>query len=540
MPLFRCSFWLLSLGLALFVGCDGVGIRNPFAKPAPVAKQPAAPKPAASPGTKKPDPVAARKAREAEARGTMIRTASMRGGKTSGGGAMESRLDVHDAISRVGDDLKNTVEYSPALVVWMVDTTQSASALKRGFQEAAAKMYQDLGPALAGKSADQLTSAVVAIGGAQPQFLIDAPTSNLAAVRDQINKLPSDDSGAEPIFAAVDQALDKYGKFRSQNREVAVVIVTDEAGDDQDKVDAVIAKAKPLGVKIHAIGVPAPFGRNAGAMQTSENRRDGMPAIVQGPETRRLQRANIDFMSAGFGSQEIDSGFGPFALNYLCRATGGAYLIVRSSSLGSWPGNANVYGSEYRRKYPPQYISAEQYQQMLAENKALAALDAVAYLPQSGALTAPATNFRAGDEAALKRSLDSAQRLPARLAPPIEAVYNRLSDAEGDRDKITDPRWRASFDLALGRAAAAKARTDGYNQMLALLKGGRKFEDPSHDTWILQPADSLSEAGSRLEKVRKQAVESLQRVIDENPDSPWAELARRELENPIGWQWTEA
>ncbi|MCC9606452.1 VWA domain-containing protein [Blastopirellula sp. JC732] len=541
MPFVRCYPWLLSLGLALFVGCDGVGIRNPFAKPAPAAKQTVAPPAAApSPGTKQPNGVAARQAREAEARGTMIRTASMRGGKTSGGGAMEERLDVHDAVSRIGDDLKNTIEYSPALVVWMVDTTQSASALKRGFQEAAAKFYQELGPALAGKAPDQLTSAVVAIGGATPQFLIDNPTSDMAAVSDQIAKLPSDDSGAEPIFAAVDKALDKYGKFQSQNRAVAIVVVTDEAGDDQDMVDAVIAKARPLGVKVHAIGVPAPFGRLSGLMQTAESRRDGKPAIVQGPETRRLQRINIDFNSAGFGSQEIDSGFGPFALNYLCRSTGGAYLIVRSSALGSWPGNANVYGGEYRRKYPPQYISAEEYQQLLAGNKALAALDAVSYLPQGGALSAPATNFRAGDEAALKRNLDSAQRLPARLAPPIDAIYNRLSDAEGDRDKITDPRWRASFDLALGRAAAAKARTDGYNQMLALLKGGRKFENPSHDTWMLEPADSLAEAGSRLEKVRKQAVESLQRVIDENPDSPWAELAKRELETPIGWQWNEA
>lgn len=541
MPFARCYCWLLLLGLALVVGCDNVGVRNPFAKPAPPAKTVAAnPAPAPSPGVQKADPVAARKAREAEARGSMIQTRSMRGGKTAGGGRMEERLDVHDSVSRIGADLKNTIEYQPALIVWMVDTTQSASPLKRGFQEAAAKMYEDLGTSLAGKAADQLTTAVVAIGGAGPQFLIDQPTSDVAAVREQIGKLPSDDSGAEPIFASVDQALDKYGKFQAQNRSVAIVVITDEAGDDQDLVDAVIAKAKPLGVKVHAIGVPAPFGRLAGLMQTAESRRDGKPAIVQGPETRRLQRINIDFTSSGFGSEEIDSGFGPFGLNYLCRSTGGAYLIVRSSALGSWPGNATVYGDEYRRKYPPQFISAEQYQQMISSNKALAALDAVAYMSQGGALTAPATNFQSGDEAALKRSLDMAQRLPARLAPPIDAVYNRLSDGESDRDKITDPRWQASYDLALGRAAAAKARTDGYNQMLALLKGGRKFENESHDTWILEPADSLSEAGSRLEKVRKQAVEALQRVINEHPDTPWAELAKRELETPIGWKWTEA
>ncbi|MFI4874973.1 MAG: vWA domain-containing protein [Blastopirellula sp. JB062] len=540
MPLVRCYSLLVLCTAALLLGCDNVGFRNPFAKPAPPTQKTTAAVAAPSKAKKVSPEVSSRKKREAAARGSMIRTTSLRGGKTAGGGAMESRLDVHDAVSRIGDDLKNTIEYSPALVVWMIDATQSAEALKRGFQDSAERLYEDLGKTLAGKSPDQLTTAVVAIGGTSPQFLIDQPTGDLAAVREQISKLPSDDSGAEPIFAAVDQALDKYGKYQSQNRQVALVIVTDEAGDDQDKVDAVIAKARPLGVKVHAIGVPAPFGRSAGLMQTAENRRDGKPAIVQGPETRQLQRIDLDFPSAGFGSQEIDSGFGPFALNYLCRSTGGAYLIVRSSAFGSWPGNANVYGGEYRRKYPPQFISSDEYQQMLASNKALAALDAVATMSPASAITSPTTNFRTGDEAALKRSLDMAQRLPARLAPPIDAIYNRLNDAASDRDKITDRRWQASFDLALGRAAAAKARTDGYNQMLALLKSGRKFDDPSHDTWILQPGESLSDAGSRLEKVRKQAVESLQRVIDEHPDTPWAELAERELETPIGWQWTEA
>ena len=31
----------------------------------------------------------------------------------------------------------------------------------------------------------------------------------------------------------------------------------------------------------------------------------------------------------------------------------------------------------------------------------------------------------------------------------------------------------------------------------------------------------------------------LQRVVDEHPATPWALLAQRELENPLGFKWVE-
>jgi hypothetical protein len=36
-----------------------------------------------------------------------------------------------------------------------------------------------------------------------------------------------------------------------------------------------------------------------------------------------------------------------------------------------------------------------------------------------------------------------------------------------------------------------------------------------------------------------EAREYLQRVIQEHPDTPWALLARRELDTPFGWDWVE-
>jgi hypothetical protein len=39
--------------------------------------------------------------------------------------------------------------------------------------------------------------------------------------------------------------------------------------------------------------------------------------------------------------------------------------------------------------------------------------------------------------------------------------------------------------------------------------------------------------------MHKQALEYLNRVIDEHPDTPWALMAQVELSEPLGWQWVE-
>jgi hypothetical protein len=57
------------------------------------------------------------------------------------------------------------------------------------------------------------------------------------------------------------------------------------------------------------------------------------------------------------------------------------------------------------------------------------------------------------------------------------------------REQEESPRWRAGFDLAMGRVLAQKVRTETYNAMLAKAKLGMKFEDEKNNTWVLEPAN---------------------------------------------------
>ena len=110
---------------------------------------------------------------------------------------------------------------------------------------------------------------------------------------------------------------------------------------------------------------------------------------------------------------------------------------------------------------------------------------------------------------------------------------------ESDREKEASLRWQAGFDLAMGRVLAVKARTEGYNQMLAAAKRGLKFSEEKNNTWVLSPSDDFGNVDSKLEKMAERARMYLNRVVKEHPGTPWAMLAERELNDKIGWKWTE-
>ena len=123
--------------------------------------------------------------------------------------------------------------------------------------------------------------------------------------------------------------------------------------------------------------------------------------------------------------------------------------------------------------------------------------------------------------------------------PEVEMVEQTLKLGEADRAKEVSPRWQAGYDLAMGRVMAVKVRTEAYNAMLAKAKRGMNFKNDKNNTWILRPTNDLTELGSVLAKSGTKANEYLTRVIEEHAGTPWALLAQRELETPLGFEWVE-
>jgi hypothetical protein len=397
---------------------------------------------------------------------------------------------------------------------------------------------------------DRLQTAILAVGK-DVRYLTESPTGQTDQVLAALDALPSDESGRETTFAAIQGAIEKYLDVRVKDRrEVVLIVVTDESGDDETLVSTVVDTPRKYAIPVYVLGVPAPFGRLAGLPQSVEAKGDAIPAddgwlpIKQGPETMQLERINLAFSGDDFDVELIDSGSGPYGLECLCRETGGMFLAIQGEGRGSrfsseWPRGGTVrFSPDVMRRYRPPLMSPEQYQALLAGNKACMALHRAAQLRRVDVLRTPTLSFRQEDQARMKQVLDQSQQAAAKVEGEINEMYEVLWDGMGDRDKLPDARWKASYDLAAGRIAAAKARVEGYNAMLAALKRGQLFENPNSTTWELQPSDSI-EISSSLRSLIQRATESLQRVVDEHPGTPWAHLAARELESPMGWKWTE-
>src|SRR5690606_38978038 len=138
------------------------------------------------------------------------------------------------------------------------------------------------------------------------------------------------------------------------------------------------------------------------------------------------------------------------------------------------------------------YITLDAYRKKLNENAAKAALVQAASQSWTEQMEDIRLRFPKIDEGQLAQDLTNAQRAAAKLEPKIGQLVAILTQGERDRDKVPEPRWRAGYDLAIGRALASKVRTEGYNSMLAIAKQGMKFKDPKNDTWVLKPSSLVS------------------------------------------------
>lgn len=467
-------------------------------------------------------------------------------------------LSTAAAIERVFAVIQDSVAFAPTTVVWFFDTSPSAMNWGSELRADVRRFYAEAVPKIKAKQSDRLTTGVATVG--QSVGFPVKSTSDPQEVVAAFDAIRMDSSGREATFEALQQGLEAYLPERTRNgREVLFVVITDEAGDDWERVEQLIEPLRKYALPVYVLGVPAPFGRRAaldmsveaeGAAVSKGAQADAAhwQPILQGPESRDLETLPLEFEEIGTDVELLDSGFGPFGLEWLCRASGGAFLAVREAENRGglsrarrlvWPTvDAAAFEGDRWRVYMPDWVTATDYAKILQGNVACQALHDASLLPQAAVLRDAEFRFEKRDEAELKNRLDRAQQAAAKVAPAVNDLYETVRKGAGDAEKLTSPRWRAGYDLAMGRASAAKARIDGYNSMLAALKRGRSFTKPDSRYWVLVRAASTDES-SALRNLVERARTHLQRVVQEHPGTPWARQAQHELEIPLSWQWTE-
>ncbi|MBT4012957.1 MAG: hypothetical protein HOF15_11655 [Planctomycetaceae bacterium] len=466
---------------------------------------------------------------------------------------------IHPEVNQLLERFKQSKDDAPTLVVWIVDRTKSAANMVDAVKMQTQYFYDGLvieeeqqtetNSEEALTEQTQLLTSVYSFGESTERHL--AASGDFKAVTAAFTQISIDSSGVENSFTAVRQATDDVLDFRrKQGYEVFLVVVTDEAGDDQDQAELLRSDLAKYVIPVYVVGVHAPFGKRAILPEHVEAGVDGAAGrmfINQGPETRDTEQLLMEYPTASMVTETVDSGFGPFAWEYICRISGGSFLALRApgytSSMLNRPGSRPValigsYKRSSLQKYAPDYISQAEYEAKIQENKALAALIQVSKLETIPVLNNPKRDFVKRDEAGFSRDLSQSQLTAAQLEPALLQAYEILRLGESDRSKLTNLRWQAGYDLAMGRLLAARSRVEGYNAMLALMKRGKTFENETSTTWVLVPSMD-TEVGSVIKKIGERAVQYLERVKTEHSGTPWARMAEMELQVPVHWQWQE-
>ena len=456
------------------------------------------------------------------------------------------------AIDRLSLEIARSLEDAPTTVCWVFDQSVSLAGQRQEIASRLKRVFRELSHDSQGDAPAGLTNLVLAYGQ-RFKFIVNKPTRVSSEVVEAIQGIEVDNSGVEKTFTAIRAAAERLSATRRVGRSNGMIVVfTDEVGDDQSLADQVATICRRLGVSVCVVGVPAPFGQRFIEMKYVEfdptyASVEDWAVVEQGPET--LFPEAIQISDNSLSNEAIDSGFGPFSLSKLCYQTGGVYIAVHANRnlRGRVPDRATApmssriryfFDQELLRDYQPDYVSATKLRQKVASNAAKQSLVTAAAATNLRPMVSPETVFPKKSEGELANLLSLAQRSAAVLQPRVDAIYSQLLRGLPDRERIEEERWKAGFDLAMGRILAMKVRTDAYNLMLARAKSGMQFQRPKSDTWVLRPSDVVN-VGSRTEKYADQAREYLRKVVEDHPGTPWAFLAKRELGQPLGYAWDE-
>jgi hypothetical protein len=445
---------------------------------------------------------------------------------------------VGGAIDRITYEIARSLDDRKTLVIWLLDATASLKAQREELAKRIERVYEELG--VLGKDQQKaLLTAVVAFGEKDTPMM-DQPTDDIEAIKKAIRSVKDDESGTENVFTAVNNSLKKWGKYRTMDkRNIIVIAMTDEKGDDDKYIEEVINLAKTqYQAKVYVAGAAAPLGRTQVMLEWPGNGQVlGYAPADRGPESVRVERDSLPFWNGQAGLERISSGFGPWALSRLCRETGGIYFIMQDNS-------AKTYDPSTLRAYQPDYVPRKEYERLLGASPIRQAVLKAADMTSKGPQQIPGIPYDfPADTAALNRAMGDGQAVMAKIQYFIDPVYKEVVAAEKDREKEQSRRWRAEYDLLLGRLLAARVRTHTYNSMCAQMKKKPKeFEKSESNAWSLRPDSNVptdTVAGPKLAEAAEKARQLLNRVIEENPGTPWAEFARLELQTDLGFKWVE-
>jgi hypothetical protein len=448
---------------------------------------------------------------------------------------------VEGAVDRIAIEILRHLERGRTLVVWAFDASGSLLAERQRLSKHIETVYAHITQLDENHlSADTGLMTMVYSFGNDHHALLQKPTADRSKIVEAIQNVVQDTTGVETTFATVSDIVNHWGRFKDvQHRpyHTMIIVVTDEVGDDQQRLEDAVIVAQRAKVPVFVLGSQAVFGRDKAYVDYVDPKTKqvfhGLP-VDQGPESVMIEQIRLPFWYGGPQYEVVEAGFGPYALSRLARATGGIYFVTRF--------NARRMGFDpaRMREYEPDWDRRVEYEKKVNDSPLRRAVLTAAQITQQKLPGMPTMHFPPADSPEFKEVMAFNQGVADRTVYTVEeALVPINSVAKKVRDRETSRRWQAHYDLIRGRLLAMKVRCYEYNYACARLKKDPpKFSSPSFNAWQLAP-DSNILYSEKAVAAAKDAQAVLRRVIEDHPTTPWSLLAERELKNPLGFKWVE-
>ncbi len=471
----------------------------------------------------------------------VIPTATMLGQAVSiRGNGSEVVGGVEGAVDRIAIEIVRQLERGRTLVVWAFDASGSLQVERQRLSKHIETVYTHINQLDENHlSADSGLMTMVVAFGHDRHALLPKPTAVLSEIQEAIGRVPLDETGIETTFTTVAEVVNKWGRYKDAENHAyrtMVIVVTDEIGDDEERLEDAIALAQRAKVPVYVLGSQAVFGRIYGYMDYMDPKTKYVfthQPVKQGPESAVLEQIQLPFWYGGPQYDVLEAGFGPYALSRLSSATGGIYFVTRFDT------HRMGFDPARMREYKPDWVRRDEYEAQIAHSPLRRAILNAAQITQQRLPDMPSLFFPPADSPEFKEIMARNQGIAERTAYTVDEALSPINTVAKLRDRETSRRWQAHYDLIRGRLLAMKVRCYEYNWACARMKKDPlKFSNAKFNAWRLAP-DQAIQYSDKAVAASKEAQVLLHRVTEEHPATPWALMAARELKDPLGFKWVE-
>ena len=150
-------------------------------------------------------------------------------------------------------------------VVWLFDESGSLTDDRKEIRENYLRVLDELKVASTKdeelrKGSEQLLTVVASYGQGIHEHT-PRPTADLEMIKAAIDKVPVDESGQENMCQSIAAIINKYKQTAIRGkRKLAVIVVSDESGDDGDFVENAISESRAAKAPLYFLGRESMFG----------------------------------------------------------------------------------------------------------------------------------------------------------------------------------------------------------------------------------------------------------------------------------------